>query len=246
MLMSVFEDIIEATEHPELAGKRVLITGLSTHLGVDVVRAFAEHRARIVLHVGAESPETDALATYVATTALDLELHSGEIVEKDAATRLAQVASTAFGGLDVVVNLAVIEPPLAGDLATETEIESAVSTGLRAPLVVTRVAANRMRLMMSGGLILNVAVVTGPDSKARRAVAAVARTTLAAMTRAEAEAWSIDGIRINSVAPRSGLFEHERHLESEPQIANVALFLASKKGRQHSGLVFEASSPTCR
>ncbi|HRD75808.1 MAG TPA: SDR family oxidoreductase [Hyphomicrobiaceae bacterium] len=244
--MSVFEDIIEATEHPELAGKRVLVTGLTMALGVDVARAFAEHRARLVLHIAEDGPEADALASYVSSTALDLELYSGAIGDKDAATKLAQRASTAFGPLDVIVNLAVIATPRTGDAATEAEIEDAVSSGLRAPLVVTRIAANRMRLTMTGGLILNVAIVTGPDSKARRAVAAVTRTTLAAMTRAEAASCAADGIRINAIAPRSGLFEHERHLQNEPQIANVALYLASKKGREHTGLVFEANGPQCR
>ena len=49
MLMSVLEGARASPAYPELAGKRVLITGITSTSGVDVVRAFAEHRARLVL-----------------------------------------------------------------------------------------------------------------------------------------------------------------------------------------------------
>ena len=43
------DEVEFAPEYPELAGKRVLITGVSGPLGVDVVRAFAEAGTRLVV-----------------------------------------------------------------------------------------------------------------------------------------------------------------------------------------------------
>ena len=51
MLMSAIEGLKYAPSYPELAGKRILITGLSAGLGVDIARAFADARCRLVLQI---------------------------------------------------------------------------------------------------------------------------------------------------------------------------------------------------
>ena len=58
MLMSVIDDVRVMPAYPELAGKRVLITGLTSSCGVDIVRAFAEHKGRLVLQFAEESEAT--------------------------------------------------------------------------------------------------------------------------------------------------------------------------------------------
>jgi 3-oxoacyl-[acyl-carrier protein] reductase len=64
------------------------------------------------------------------------------------------------------------------------------------------------------------------------------------MTRAEAQQWAERGIRINAVGPR-GLLPDEPSggacLASEPDLAALALYLASRRGRQLSGHVFDAA-----
>ena len=52
MLMSVIEGSRSVPAYPELAGKRVLITGLTSACGVDIVRAFADHKVRLHLAAG--------------------------------------------------------------------------------------------------------------------------------------------------------------------------------------------------
>ena len=49
MLMSVIEDALSAPAYPELVGKRVLVTGVTRRAGIDIARAFAEHRGRVIL-----------------------------------------------------------------------------------------------------------------------------------------------------------------------------------------------------
>ena len=52
--------------YPELAGKRVLITGLTRSCGVDIARAFAEHKGRLVLQFAEESEATETMAEIAA------------------------------------------------------------------------------------------------------------------------------------------------------------------------------------
>ena len=61
MLMSVIEGARSAPAYPELAGKRVLITGLSSSCGVDIARAFADHKARLILQFDEMSERTQAI-----------------------------------------------------------------------------------------------------------------------------------------------------------------------------------------
>jgi 3-oxoacyl-[acyl-carrier protein] reductase len=124
-------------------------------------------------------------------------------------------------------------------------VEDAVAAQLRDACLVTRVTANRMRLTMAEGLVLNIVAAPLPRSAAESSVIAVARTVLAAMTRHEAAHWAGQGIRINAVAPTTGLGRPAAagggSLGSEPDIAALALFLASRAGRELSGLLFDAA-----
>ena len=45
----------------DIAGSRVLITGLSASTGVDLARAFADLKTRLVVHTTDLSPEVTAL-----------------------------------------------------------------------------------------------------------------------------------------------------------------------------------------
>src|SRR5215475_13885619 len=74
MLMSVVEGARWAPAYPELAGKRVLVTGLSCRCGVDVVRAFADHKVRLILQSAETSDETHAIAEIAAPAALDIRV----------------------------------------------------------------------------------------------------------------------------------------------------------------------------
>lgn len=239
MLISTLEEVEFAPEYPELVGKRVLITGVCDPLGVEIVRAFAEAKARIIVQASEDTPEMQALAEIIAPTALEVAFFPGALVGADAMLRFARDAAQKYGGLDCVVNLAAVPAPPPG--ADEMEVERLVTDTLAMAVLSTRVAANRMRTMLCPGAILNVLSVPQRANASHRVVAAIACNALAAFTRTEAETAACDGIRINAVVPAA------RSSKSSPgqlagivDVATLALHLAS--GREHdlSGLVFEA------
>ncbi len=246
MLMTVIGRDLNASIYGELAGVRVLITGLSPHCGADVARAFADHRGRLVVHASADTPENDVLATLLAETASDVKLFTAACADQDAAVRFAQTAAQTYGGLDVVVNLISITAEDLKDRASIAEVEGLVSERLTLPLLVTRVVANRMRTMLNEGLILNVMTMPAPRTAGEAALAGVARTALAAMTRGEAETWAPYGIRINAIGPRATTPDAGACLTSEPDIAALALYLASKRSRTLTGHIFDAAGVAAR
>lgn len=227
----------------ELDGARVLITGLSASNGVDVARAFADLKARLIVHTTELSPEITEIVALLSQSAAEMKLYTHDIGSGDDAVNFARAAASAFGGLDVVINLSAISRAEIDAASAGGEAEALTNAKLASVAHLTRVTANRMRLVASEGLILN-ALSTPPLRNGRdAAIAGLARATLAAMTQDEARAWEPHGIRINATGPRiidGGKSATGAYLTSEPDLAALAIFLASRRGRRLSGHVFDA------
>ncbi len=240
MLMSAVEGLEYGLAYPELAGKRVLITGVSSAMGVDIARALAELKARLVLQFQESSEEMQAVAEVLAPTAVDLAVYGAVESTSAEVVKFVRTAVTTFGGIDAAINIVPLTGVHRGAALTAAQVEDQVADRLLLPCLVSRIVANRMRLMMTEGVILNIATLPGRPSGAERAFGMVAKTALATMTRKEAAQWGRDGIRFNAVAPQCGGVSVDPGLAGEADIAALALYLASGRGRSLSGHVFDA------
>jgi NAD(P)-dependent dehydrogenase (short-subunit alcohol dehydrogenase family) len=241
MLMSVVEGA-SPTTYPELAGKRVLVTGVTSGCGVDIVRAFAEHRARLVLQFDEESETAQVIAELAAPSALDIKVLGPVAAEVEPVMQLARHVVQAYGGLDVVVNLVPLSPGQIDASVTTTGIERMMAERLLLPYMLSKIAANRMAMLLTDGLVLNVAMLTGPARGRAQAFASVIKTAMTAITRAQAEEWASKAIRFNAIAPPTAQVPATPSLAGEGQVAALALYLASGRGKAFSGQVFEAES----
>lgn len=246
MLMSVLESMPLSRVYPEIAGLRVLITGVGSACGIDVARAFAEHGARLMLQIPEASAEADALIEVLAPNASELRVRHDALVDAESTTLFAQSAVQDFGGFDVVVNLiplALVDLP---EPASMDGVEDWLAEWFSAPCLLTRIAANRMRLTWAEGLILNVLSVSRAKTRRQASLAQMARSALQSLTRAEARQWAAQGVRINGIGPGDdGADVHGNaggRLPCEADIAAMALVLASRRGKSLSGLVFDAGA----
>lgn len=242
MYMSVIAREFETETYPELAGARVVVTGLSTTLGVDLARGFAERKARLLIQCAERSPEMVELTALLASTASDLTLIDVPFSATLTPTSLAQRAAKELGGIDTAVNLVSITQTELNAVDTLEEIEDFIVAKLGPVREITEVAANRMALTWSEGSILNAVVAPAPQSARDAAILGMLRQALAAMTVDLARRWSGDVVRINAVGPKATTLDTMSGacLTSEPDIAALALYLASRKGRTLTGHVFDA------
>jgi NAD(P)-dependent dehydrogenase (short-subunit alcohol dehydrogenase family) len=241
MLMSVIEGACVAPQYPDLAGKRVLITGVSSACGVDVARAFAEHRARLILQFSEESEAMHGVAEVVAPHALDVEVYGPIDNDTDGIVQFSRTVAQSFGRLDAVINLVPLDADRLDPAASAATVERLVAQRLLLPCLLSKIAANRMSLCYADGLVLNIATLAMYRPGAAHAFATVARSALAAMTRSQAQEWAGRGIRFNAIAP-SVHMPFQAGAWGEPDIAAVALHLASGQGKELSGHVFEAEA----
>jgi NAD(P)-dependent dehydrogenase (short-subunit alcohol dehydrogenase family) len=140
-----------------LAGRRILVTGGTSGLGLALVRAAHARGARVgFVARTASSVESVARALPGSVGIV------GDVAEKTAIHRIALQATSRLGGLDVLVNSASsLGPvPLAPLADTECEaLEQALATNLVGPFRLTRallgaLAASAREGM--GALVLNV------------------------------------------------------------------------------------------
>lgn len=246
MVMGVLESQSRHGLYPELEGARVLITGLTAGHGVDIARAFADVGCRLILQSPDVSPELEVLLEIIAERAQEVSLVAEPVRDQATAIAFSQGAAMAYGGLEIVINLARLDTSGLDGGSTDAEVEDCVADALRAPVHITRVVANRMRLTWTEGLILNIVTQAAAATPIETVAGQVARAGLAAMTRREAEGWASEAVRVNAVAPAEDTgYEPGAApvgLSSEPQIAALALHLASGRGRSLSGLVFDAAA----
>lgn len=247
MLMSVIARQCETVALPELAGARVLVTGLTSAHGFDIARGFADRGARLILQSPEDTPEMTELAAVLAESPAEIRLFNTPLESEEQAARLVQAVTQEMGGLDVVINLALVEGAAVKRLETAADVEALVSDTLRLPLRLTEVAANRMRLVWIEGAVLNVVRVQEAAGGRAMMLADVLRAELAALTRGLAARWAGEGIRINAVAPPSSVAAIGGDVQaSDADVAAVALALASRRGRSVSGHVLDAAGAARR
>jgi NAD(P)-dependent dehydrogenase (short-subunit alcohol dehydrogenase family) len=240
MLMSVIEEAQSAPAYPDLAEQRILITGITSECGIDIARAFADHKTRLVLQFAEASANMETIAEIAAPTALETLAFGPVGADTDSLVCFARRAVKVFGGLDAVINLVPLAPnEFAGALSMRA-IDGLVADRLRGACIFSTVAANRMSVTLTEGLILNVAVLAERARGKSQALASLIKAAVAAMTRLQAEEWASKAIRINAIVPQTLPAGPEPVLRSEPDMATLALYLASSRGKGLSGLLFEA------
>ena len=240
MLMSVIEEAQSAPAYPELAETRVLITGITSGCGIDIARAFADHRTRLALQFAETSESMEAILEIAAPTAVETMAFGPIASDSDGVVRFARQAVKAFGGLDTLINLVPLAATEFASAMSMGAIDQLVADRLRCACIFSSIAANRMSMTLTEGLVLNVAVLAEPVRGRGQALAAVIKAAVAAMTRLQAEEWAGKAIRFNAIVPQALPIGAEPVLRSEPDMAMLALYLASARGKGLSGLLFEA------
>ncbi len=185
--------ILPATPSFRLDGKRALVTGASSGIGLAAAAALSQAGADVVL-VARQEERLREVARAIGPSATVKAL---DITDLDATARFV----TETGPYDVLVNaagLALHSPALE---TTPQDYDAAMSLNLRAAYFLTREVARGLIAAGRPGSLINVSSqmghVAGPD----RAVYAANKHALEGMTKAMAIEWGPHRIRVNTLCP---------------------------------------------
>jgi NAD(P)-dependent dehydrogenase (short-subunit alcohol dehydrogenase family) len=137
----------------DFTGKVVLVTGGSRGLGLQMVRAFAERGADIIV-VSRKLDACEEVAKEVRAMgrrAVALAAHLGRWNEID---RLVDEAYAAFGRIDILINNAGMGPRQPSHETPEALFDAVVNLNFKGPFHLASMVAKRMH-GGEGGVILN-------------------------------------------------------------------------------------------
>jgi NAD(P)-dependent dehydrogenase (short-subunit alcohol dehydrogenase family) len=184
---------------PMLAGKVVVVSGIGPGLGRALAVRSAEAGADVVL-----ASRTEERLAKVAKQVTDLGRRAvtvpTDINDPDAAQRLLDQATDAFGRVDALVNNAFAIPPLV-DLADADfdAIRAGFETNVLAALRLTKLFTPLLAASEGSVVMINSAVLR--HSRRTFGPYKMAKASLMAMAESLATELGPQGIRVNTVAP---------------------------------------------
>jgi NAD(P)-dependent dehydrogenase (short-subunit alcohol dehydrogenase family) len=233
----------------DFTGRIALVTGGSRGLGYQMVRAFAERGADVIV-ASRKLENCEKVADEVrqlGSRALAVQVHAAKWDSIDA---LVETVYGEFGRLDILVNNAGMSPAMPSHEISESLFDSVVGLNFKGPFRLASTVAQRMRLA-GGGTILNVsstgAVIPTPGVIPYGA----AKAALNAMTVSLALEYGPE-VRVNVLSPGPFLTdianawpeEQRRSADNalgrpaQPEeIISAALFLASPASTYVTGSV---------
>jgi NAD(P)-dependent dehydrogenase (short-subunit alcohol dehydrogenase family) len=184
-------DAILATFRPDLyAGKRILVSGGSSGIGLAIARGFAGLGGEVIAS-GSSEAKLGAARADAAHAGLRFE----RLDVRDAAAVSSFIGS--LSGLDVLVNAQGIARPKAE--FTEATWLEVIDVNLNSAMRLAMAA--RAHLARSRGAIVNVASMLSWLADPAVPAYGASKAGILGLTRALAHAFGPEGIRVNAIAP---------------------------------------------
>jgi NAD(P)-dependent dehydrogenase (short-subunit alcohol dehydrogenase family) len=183
-----------------LEGKVALITGGSRGIGEATALAFARAGADVAVS-SRKQEELERVAAAVrglGRRAIAVAAHAGRIAEL--APLVARVVAE-LGRIDVLVNNAGTSFNAPAIDMDERAWDSVMNLDLKGLFFLSQAAARAMRDAQTGGVIVNVASMSGLRPQVPTAHYSIAKAGVIMATKAMAVEWARYGIRVNCVAP---------------------------------------------
>jgi len=157
----------------------------------------------VALSYNTSRAEADAAAADVVAAGRRAHVSQANLTNPEACRALVEGAATAFGRLDVLVNMASVYKPVPFDETDERVWNSVIDVDLRAGFLCARAAVPHMR-RAGGGRIINFADWVAASGRPRYPGYLpyyVAKAGAIALTEALALELAGDNILVNAVAP---------------------------------------------
>ena len=207
---------LDAMRSPEMQGRRALVTGAGSGIGLAVACALAA-RGALVAGVVQHAAQAEALRHHLPDVAVFVQ----DLLDDTATAALPQRAAQALGGLDALACCAGIFFKKGSDDTALDEWRATLELNLNATFVLTRAAIAAMRTGVGAAGEPAAPAVGGPAAPiaaddrsvvvissqiglvghARGAAYAASKAGLNGMVKSLALEWAPEGIRLNAVGP---------------------------------------------
>ena len=189
-----------APAHPfDLRGKVALVTGSTHGIGAATARVLAQAGAHVL--VSSRKPdECEQAAQALRDEGLSAEARACHIGRMEDIAAMSAHLSAAHGGLDILVNNAVLSPWRSIDDTDPALFMKTVEVNLRGYWYLS-VEATRLMKPRGGGSIVNISSLSAWHPEKMLGLYGTLKTALLGMSRVFALEYGEFGIRANTVLP---------------------------------------------
>ncbi len=185
------------TSVSELAGRRVLVSGAGSGIGLATACTLAQNGARVAAVVQTQAQQESLLAVLPQACVFVQDL-----LDAQACAALPSKAMDALGGLDALACCAGVFFKKGSDDTSLDEWRLTLSLNLESTFILTRAAIACMRQQaLPDASVVVISSQIGHVGHARGAAYAASKAGLNGMVRSLALEWAEQGIRINAVGP---------------------------------------------
>jgi NAD(P)-dependent dehydrogenase (short-subunit alcohol dehydrogenase family) len=241
-----------------LTGRVAIVTGASKGIGAAIARMLGAHGARVVVSSRKEQAVKEIATTFIreGIEAIGIEAHMGDPAQ---VKRLAEKTIEIFGGIDILVNNAAINPAFGPLLEADiSAFDKILQVNLKGPIELARLCHPSMK-ERGGGSVINISSIEGITPGYGLGMYGISKAALISATKVMAREWGTDGIRCNVICPglvdtkfSEALVSNDRimkmvmarqalpKLAVPDDIAGLACYLASDLSSFCTGAVFTA------
>lgn len=204
-----------------LDGKVIVLTGAGGLLGRALAERFVAEGAGGVVLSDSDITALEATAAALQSSATKVAAEPADVRDADAVDRLVDLAVSAHGRLDVMVNNAgVVSPNGRIHNLTDADWRTAIDVNLFGVLHGVESAIRVMRPRRAGAII-NTASVAGFTAWPYAAPYSVSKAAVIQLTKVAAVEYARDNVRVNCVCP--GVFPSNMHKDlSEETMQSLA------------------------
>ena len=185
-----------------LPGKVALVTG-AKRIGGVVVEELAKRGAHVALSYGRSKAEAEHTAAAARGHGVKADAFQADLTDAEACKSLVERTAAAFGGLDVLINMASVYDPRPFDEMTLADWHGSMDVDLRATFLCTHAAVPHLRAR-GGGHIINFGDWLASSGRPRYPGYVsyyVAKAGVIALTEALALELAEDKILVNAISP---------------------------------------------
>ena len=240
----------------QLDNKVAIVTGASKGIGEAMARGLAEFGAKVVVS-SRKQEAVDAVAETFKNDGLEAIAIAANIGNVEDAHALVDQTVDAYGGIDIIINNAAANPVFGPIQKTEERaFDKIIDVNLKGPFELCKKAYPILK-QRGGGSIIHISSIGGLTPEPGIGIYSVSKAGLINLTKAMAQDWGADNIRVNAICP--GLIKTkfsealwgdepilERFLQHLPlkrvgtsdDIAGLAVYLASDAAAYCTGGVY--------
>jgi NAD(P)-dependent dehydrogenase (short-subunit alcohol dehydrogenase family) len=183
-----------------LSGRRILVTGGGTGLGLSMGRRFLELGAHLVICGRREEVLAEAAKNLTAETDGKVEMHGCDIRDAEAVDKMMD-AIWANGPLDNLVNNAAGNFIARSEELSPRAIDAVLNIVLHGSAYCTTACGRRWLKAGRKASVLSIITTYAWTGSAYVVPSAMAKGGVLAMTRSLAVEWGGRGVRLNAIAP---------------------------------------------